>query len=99
MAGNNTVYDYAVIEACNKAIAGGVDNMQQTADTMRKDVQKLVADTWGGDASKSYETTAAEINKDLERRQQNLFEVGNSLKNGAVNMQDTDSAGAKRLQV
>jgi WXG100 family type VII secretion target len=91
-------YDYAALDECNRAIRTGVDEMQQGAADLRKEVEGLVEQAWGGDASTGYQESSLALDKEIDGRQKTLLEMGESFKRGTQNMQDTDSEGGRRMR-
>ncbi|OZM78834.1 WXG100 family type VII secretion target [Pseudonocardia sp. MH-G8] len=93
----NTVYDYEAIAACNAEFKREIGLMHEDIDRFQGEVQKLVADTWGGTAATQYNAAADGLNKDLESRKNTLMELERRLGLSADNMQDTDRQGGKNI--
>lgn len=98
MPSGNTVYDYGVIEACNRLITQKVGEMQATSDEFIGDVRRLVEQTWGGQAAAQYEVAGGRIRTDLETRKDTLVTLGDRLRTGSENMRDADQRGGAAIE-
>jgi WXG100 family type VII secretion target len=98
VSNGNTVYDYGVIEQCNRLITQKVNEMQGTAEELTTDVKRLVEQTWGGQAAGQYEVAADQIRTDLEDRKNTLVALGDRLRTGSENMQETDRKGGRDIE-
>jgi uncharacterized protein YukE len=94
----NTVYDYTVIEQCNRMISQKVREMDDLAADSIQVVKGVVDNTWGGVAANGYEASAGQLRTDLEQRKDTLIRLGERLQSSSDQMQETDKAGGKRIE-
>ncbi|MFC3452610.1 WXG100 family type VII secretion target [Amycolatopsis speibonae] len=95
MADATITYDYAAIEECVSAMQQRANTIQEETDKLASDAQKLYGAGWKGQSADAYKALADDLRNDLTANRENLENLKRALSDGASGMQHTDANGAK----
>lgn len=96
MPGDVKTYDYAVLDNCINLMKRKVQEIEGQTQQLAQQVSQLMG-TWQGSTATTYNTTANDLQAELDRSNQNLDVTRNALQTGSDNMAQTDASGAKRF--
>lgn len=90
-------YDYAVLENCINLMVKKTQDIEAQTQQLNAEVKGLMG-TWAGSTATMYDATAADLQKELDRSNQNLEITRKALEQGVSSMQTTDGQGSKNMQ-